>query len=105
MRGWTESKHDDLCSIIAHYDPDVVTVCETWFLSKTGQPRVPNYYFFINNCKEIHRRAPHGSGSVGILIHERLLQTHRLHEVIDIFDGLLAVPLNINILMLKLHSL
>ncbi len=97
VHGWTEDKHNDLCSVISHYDPDAAIITETHFRRTQDLPRVPNYCLFRKNRSFLHKNATGGSGGVAVLIHERLLNIYRLHEIIDSYEGILGITIKQNI--------
>ena len=43
-----------------------------------------------------------GSGGVGILIHERLLNICRLHEIINLYEGILVIIIKHKIVGFKI---
>ncbi len=48
-------------------------ICET-FLRGKSKLNIPNYKWYGQNCKWITKTAKRGSGGIGFLIHERVLQ-------------------------------
>ncbi len=93
LNGWGRDKHESLVNIFLFYDPDLIAVNETWFLKDRPDYNVPNYTFYLNNRKEVHKNARKGSGGVGILIHDRVLQQFKVTEVNDCFDDIILVRL------------
>ena len=93
VSGWTVDKHDDLVAVVEFYDPDFCLITETWFLPHKSRVNVRNYAFFTNDRLDVHRKAPKGSGGMGIMIHDRVLQRYKVLELVQISDGQLGIIL------------
>ena len=66
-------------------------ISETWFVNSRQHYQVPNYAFFVLNRKDKHKNAPSGSGGVGLLVHQRILNNYQIVEIVNSFEGQLAI--------------
>ncbi len=87
MNGWSAGKHNDLVTIINHYSPSFCLITETWFLSGADRVHVPNYAFFTQDRPILHRKAKSARGGVGISIHNTVLDTYKVYEIVNIAEG------------------
>ncbi len=82
-----------MVTVIEYYDPDFCLITETWFLPGKERVNVRNHAFFTCDRQDVHRNAPKGSGGVGILIHDRVLNRYKIKEIAYISDGQLGIIL------------
>ena len=73
--------HDMRAKVIDFYKPDVVALVETW-LRGEEEIAVEGYRWFGRNRRNLHRKAVRGSGGVGLLVREEVLEKWAV-EVID----------------------
>ena len=73
--------HDMRTKVIDFYKPDVVALVETW-LRGEEEIVVEGYRWFGRNRRNLHRKAVRGSGGVGLLVREEVLEKWAV-EVID----------------------
>lgn len=92
VAGWTERNSELREAIIRDSDFDIVCVQET-HLQNNSSIAIDGYKYFGYNRSLVHRRAPKGSGGVGIFIKESLLQYFDCTIVDKSFDGILCLSL------------
>ena len=75
------------CHVISACDLDVIILC----LCETYKQiiEVCGYTWFGNNCKSISKQALQGSGVVGILIKESVLNHYNVASISDKHEGIL----------------
>ena len=71
---------------------DIIGIAETHLLNNDCIT-LNDYSWFGNNRKFIHRNARHGSGGVGFLVHDRILNDFYVTILNDNFDGILWLEL------------
>jgi exonuclease III len=74
-------------------DADIVGVAET-HLRGNEVLDIPGYKWYGLNRKHIHRRAPCGSGGVGFLVRETLLESYSVQIIDDNNDSILWIALH-----------
>ena len=77
----TVQEQDMRAQVISYYRPDVLALAETW-LKGNEVINVQGYKFFGHNRKQLNKKARRGSGGVGVLIRDDILNEHTV-EVID----------------------
>lgn len=92
MCGWTKDNHALREEFIHCIDADVISICET-HLTNNDVINIDSYTWFGFNRQDIHRNAPKGSGGVGLLVRNSLLDVYSAEIVDKQFDGILALKL------------
>lgn len=77
-------------NVIVKSNLDIVGICETHLMSNEGIS-IDNYVWFGNNRKTISPRARKGSGGVGILVKESVLQHFSINVIDCELEGTLCV--------------
>ena len=92
--GWSlDPAHKLRGNMIKALGLDVICISET-FLTKDKCVILDGYTWFGNNRKSISKRAFRGSGGVGILIRNDILQHYNISIISDKFEGILWIQLN-----------
>ena len=85
--------HDMRAEVIDFYKPDMMALVETW-LKGEEEIVVEGYRWFGRNRRNLHRNAVRGSGGVGLLVREEVLERYVV-EVLDTdVEDVLWVRLN-----------
>ena len=79
--------------VVSRSKLDVICVCESHLIADEVLS-IDGYIWFGNNRKQISPRARKGSGGVGILIREHLVQQFSLEVVDNEFEGILCLLFN-----------
>ena len=93
VRGWSLEPAQKLReNIISSLNLDIICISET-FLLEGQEINVPGYNWFGNNRKHIAKRAWRGSGGVGLLIKNDILEAFDIAVIEDKFEGILWAQL------------
>ena len=65
--------------VLLNLDLDILCVNSETFLVKNNAIQVPNYQWFGQHCKNVHRRARRGAGGVGTLVHNHVYKYFKIH--------------------------
>ena len=79
-------------SILDALDLDIIRLAET-HLRRCKNIEFDGYTWFGNNRKDIHRKAPKGSGGVGVLIRNCVLNQFNVYETNTLNEGIIWVRL------------
>ena len=97
VRGWHYDincdKHKLRSTCLHHCNLDIVGVAETK-LSGNAQLEVGGFKWFGHNRAHLHKRAPCGSGGVGFLVRQSLLEAFDVSVLDDSVDGILWLRLS-----------
>ena len=66
--------HDMRAEVIHFYKPEVVGLVETCMVEGEEEIAVEGYRRFDKNRRSLHRKAVRGSGGVGVLVREEVLE-------------------------------
>ena len=77
----TVQERDTWAQVISYYRPDVLALAETW-LKGDKVINVQGHKCFGQNRKQLNKKARRGSGGVGVLIRDDILNEYTV-EVID----------------------
>jgi len=92
VRGWNGNQSSDnyllRAQCINHLDHDIIGIAETHLL-RSESINLQGYTWFGNNRKYIHKNANHGSGGVGFLIKNTLLQDFEISILNESHEGIL----------------
>ena len=81
---------DMRAKVVDLYRPDVIAVVETW-LRGEEMIEVDGYRWVGWNRRGLHRKAVRGSGGVGLLIKEEVLESYTIEILESDVEGLLWV--------------
>ena len=96
MRGWNNNEQSDNFilrnSCISHLNLDIIGIAES-HLMKNETLSVEGYQWFGQNRDSLHVNARKGSGGVGFLIRNGLLNHFNVCELNSAFEGILWLSL------------
>ena len=88
--GWSIDPAQKLrTNIIKTLDLDIICLCET-FLRDEHSLNIEGYSWYGNNRKCISKRAIRGSGGVGVLIKQSVLNQYDIATVTDKYEGIFS---------------
>lgn len=91
MNGWTEFNSDLRRLILLSFNPDFISLNETHL---TGQKKIDIFgYTWFGQNRATHIKAKRGSGGVGILIKNDVLQEFQLLSVDNHDESIICVKL------------
>ena len=94
INGWSgfRDSREIRANIISYYNADVYGLCET-HLRKTDKIQIKGYSWFGHNRLNVPASALRGSGGVGFLIKDTVLDKYNLKLLDSHFEGILWIEL------------
>ncbi len=92
VNGWTKNNCTLRETIIKGRNSDIICLCETHFVND-NMLHMDNYTWYGLNRKFRNVRAPKGSGGVGIIIKDDVIQYFNVSVIDQVIDGILGILL------------
>ena len=94
INGYFENSKDLKNELFSTSDCELLCLTETKLLGDNNiNVREYGYVFVGHNRREVHRLAPTGSGGVGLLVKEDLLEDFNVEILDKSYDGILAISI------------
>ena len=91
MNGWAYARDDNKSAelrlnIISKHNSDIYAICET-HLRDNDNISIDGYKWYGHNRSQLHGNAIRGSGGVGFLISEGILNTFEANIIDNSYEG------------------
>ncbi len=90
VQGWTKEKAYLRETILAHFNPDIISISET-FLKRKETIKLDGYEWKGHNRLKIHVNAKRSSGGIGLFIKQGLYHIWNINVIDRSYEGILVV--------------